>query len=301
MNSNNRKTSAAAPFFLGERSALIPTFWVSPCPPSPLLILPTSFLLPSSPPPLILTSHLPLTLLFFLCEPSPLSLISCVNPHPSLPLPLRAITPHSHFLGEPLLLIPSFCVSPHPSASLPVWILTLSLTLPTCPLLLIPTSCLSPQPSALIPTSRLSPQPSSPLPAWALSPHPHFLSEPSALIPTSCLSPSSHPHHLCKPSPLIHTCLSLHPLSPLACCSHWLVNEKWILSDSCEWVSWGSGKDKARCHILFLPKHWLKYISDHEAEWVSRSMVAQSDAVDPYLIDREISLEIIIFFLSSCE
>ena len=30
-------------------------------------------------------------------------------------------------------------------------------------------------------------------------------------------------------------------------------------------------------------------------------MVAQSDAVDPYLIDREISLEIIIFFLSSCE
>ena len=239
MNSNNRKISAAVPFFLGEPSALIPTFCVSPCPSSPLLTLSTSFLLPSSPPPLILTSHLPLT-------------------------------PHS-----------TSCVSPHPWASFPVWILTLSFP--------------------------LAPYSSSLLPVWALSPHPHFLSEPSALIPTSCLSPQpsfplpawvllSHPHHLCKPSPLIHTCLPLYPLSPLASCSHWLVNEKWILTDLCECMSWGSGKDKARCHILFLPKHWLIQISDHEAEWVSHSMVAQSDAVDLYLIDREISLDIIIFF-----
>ena len=214
---------------------------------------------------------------------------SWVNPLHSSPLSVWALVPHPHFLHSPphsYFLVPlrplfSLPICPSPLIPLPVWALT-------------------PEPHFLC---EFSPSHSH-LP---LTPRPYFLFEPSALIPTSCLSPQpsfplpawvllSHPHHLCKPSPLIHTCLPLYPLSPLASCSHWLVNEKWILTDLCECMSWGSGKDKARCHILFLPKHWLIQISDHEAEWVSHSMVAQSDAVDLYLIDREISLDIIIFF-----
>ena len=293
MNSNNRKTAAAVRSLLPVWTFCThPHFVCDPLSLIPLLILPTSFLLPSYPPtpyshfpfaphsssllpvwnltphstscvyphpsasfPVwILTPHphflcepSPLSFIscvhphpsfHFLWEPSPLSFISCVNPHPLSPLPVWALTPQPHFLCESSLLTPTFFASYHPSFPFPGWTLALysfflcepsplSLTsyvnshplIPTCPSLLIPTSCLSPQHSF-------------PLPVWALL---------------------SYPHHLCKPSPLIYTCLPPYSLSPLACCSHWLVNEKRILNDLCEWVSWGSEKDKACCHILFLP------------------------------------------------